>query len=115
MNSWNKTQFTSLEKITVIKSILLPKLTNLSITLPSHSKQWIARLVKLSFNIYLEWKNDTVSRILLIKKMQMGDSKWFRRILQSTDDLLNTHFGVITKSTVLKILQMRSDNPRIIF
>lgn len=32
----------------------------------------------------------------------------FRRILQSTDDLLNTHFGVITKSTVSTFLQMGS-------
>lgn len=44
-----------------------------------------------------------------IKSLKLS---WFRRILQSTDDLLNTHFGIITKSTVSKVLQMGSDYPR---
>lgn len=44
-----------------------------------------------------------------IKSLKLS---WFRRILQSTDDLLNTRFRVITKITVSKLLQIRSDYPR---
>lgn len=55
INNWNKRQLTPLGKITVIKSLLLPKLTHLFITLPTPSKQWITQLEKLFFSIYLEW------------------------------------------------------------
>lgn len=111
---------TPLGKPTVIK---LPKLTHLSITFPTPSKQWITKLEKLFFQFIWNGINDKISRTLLIQKYTDGGLQmvhlesyikslklsWFRRILQSTDDLLNTLFGVITKSTVSKFLQMGSD------
>lgn len=60
---------------------------------------------------YNDWGLQVVHVELNIKSPK---SVRFRRILQSTDNLLNTHFGVITKSAVSKFRQMGSDYPRII-
>lgn len=63
---------TPLGKITVIKSLLLPKLTHLFITLRTPSKQWITQLEKLFFQFIWNEKNDKVSRTLLIQKYTDG-------------------------------------------
>lgn len=68
INNCNKKQLTPLGKITVIKSILLPKLTHLFITLPTPSKEWLKQLEKTFFQFFWNGKNDKISRALSIQK-----------------------------------------------
>lgn len=60
---------------------------------------------------YNDWGLQVVHVELNIKSPK---SVRFRRILQSTDNLLNTHFGVITKSTVSEYLRWNLITPDII-
>ena len=46
IKSWSKRHIIPLGKITVIKSLLLPKLTHLFIALPRPSEQWIKNFKK---------------------------------------------------------------------
>lgn len=81
---------------------------------------------KTFFQFIWNGKNDKISRALLIQKYTDGglqmvhlDSyikslklSWFRRILQSKDNLLSTLYSVITRSTISKLLQLGSDYPK---
>lgn len=52
VNNMIKRQLTPLGKITVIQSILLPKMTHLFITLLTPSKEWLKQLEKLFSNSF---------------------------------------------------------------
>lgn len=126
INNWIKRQLTTLGKITVIKSILLPKLTHLFITLPTPIKECLKQLEQTFFQFIWNGKNNKISRALLIQKYTDGglqmvhlDSyikslklSWFRRILQSKANLLSTLYSVITRSIISKLLQLGSDYPK---
>lgn len=98
-------------------------------TLPTPSKEWMTQLEKLGFfKFILNEKHEKVSRSLIMQKYNDGGLQMvhlesyinspklvcFRRILQSTDNLLNTHYGVITKSTVSEFLRWDLITPDII-
>ena len=47
--SWSKRNISTLGKITVVKSLLIPKITHLLISLPRPDKQMISKLEKILF------------------------------------------------------------------
>ena len=59
---WNKRNLTVLGKITVIKAILLSKLTQLLIRLPSPNKVYIKALETMLYNYICGSKTDRISR-----------------------------------------------------
>ena len=95
ISHWNRRNISPLGRITVIKSLLLPKLTHLFLSLPNPSIPFIKQLNTLFFNFIWSNKNDRVARKLLVQPFNMGGCKmidieifikglkltWIRRIL----------------------------------
>ena len=63
---WKKRNLTVLGKITVVKTILLSKLTHLFISLPSPSKVYIKALETIFYNYILKGKRNYTSHIYQI-------------------------------------------------
>ena len=100
VTNWSRRNLTTLGRITVVKTLLLPKLTHLFFSLPSPCDQIMKDLNNLLFNYIWGNKRDRISRKQMIQDYSMGGCKmieifsfikslkvsWFRRILQNTGD-----------------------------
>lgn len=100
LKSWSKRNLTLFGKITVIKSLLLPKLTHLFTSLPKPENNIIQKLEKAFYNYLWEGKIDKVNRKLIIQDYELGgcrmvDIKSFIKAL---------------KLSWLRRLQLRNDN-----
>ena len=94
---WQKRRLSALGKITVIKTILIPKLVHLFISLPKPSDLYIKELEKMLFQ-YIWNKNDRVSRNLLVQDYKKGGCRmvhlrsyikslqltWVRRLINTS-------------------------------
>ena len=94
---WNKRNLTVLGKITVVKTILLSKLTHLLISLPSPNKEYIKALETMLYNYIWGSKTDRISRNQITKDYKEGGCRmvhidifikslklsWIRRIFYS--------------------------------
>ena len=74
---WNKRNLTVLGKITVVKTILLSKLSHLLISLPSPNKVYIKALETMLYNYIWGSKTDRISRNQLTKDYKKGGVEWF--------------------------------------
>ncbi len=71
ISTWSKRQLSPLGKIVVIKSIILPKLTHLFVSLPKPSPVWLKKLEKMLFHFI--WNhNDRIARAQLIQDYSLG-------------------------------------------
>ena len=55
ITSWKKRNLTTLGKITVVKTLLLPKFTHLFTSLPKPSHETIKKTRKFILQFHLEW------------------------------------------------------------
>ena len=62
INSWSKRQLAPFGKITIIKSLLLPKLAHLFISLPKPPEKWMKNLEQIFFKFIWNDKPDKISR-----------------------------------------------------
>lgn len=84
-----KRQLTPLGKITVIQSILLPKMTHLFITLLSPSKEWLKQLEKLFSNSFGMEKMIKYQEHYQFRSILMGaPNGTFRFLHQITETVL---------------------------
>ena len=109
-SSWSKRLLSPIGKITVVKTIMLSRLTHLFISIPNPDKNFIHELEKLFFNFIWNNKNDKISRNQLCHKYEDGGLKmvnisvfikslklsWMRRLILNNSilsDLFqsNTH------------------------
>ena len=74
---WNKRNLKVLGKRTVVKTILLSKLTHLLISLPSPNKVYIKVLETMLYNYIWGSKTDRISRNQLTKDYKEGGVEWF--------------------------------------
>ena len=123
IHSWNKRKLSPLGKITVIKSLLLPKLTHLFITLPKPSETWISNLEKTLFRFIWHGKPDKISRKLLQQDFHLGGCRmthinsfikslkltWFRRLINETGNTLKSIFNFICKCDFTHLCQFGPD------
>ena len=72
ISMWKKRNLTVLGKITVVKTILLSKLTHLFISLLSPSKVYIKALETIFYNYIWGSKTDRISRNQLVKDYREG-------------------------------------------
>jgi hypothetical protein len=71
ISTWSKRQLSPLGKIVVIKSVILPKLTHLFISLPKPSPAWLKKLEQMLFHFI--WNhNDRIARSQLIQDYSLG-------------------------------------------
>ena len=101
IQSWNRRYLSTAGKITVVKSILLPKLTHLFIALPNPPENWIKELERIFFHFIWKSKKDRVARKTLIQDYSRGGLRmiclssfikglkmtWIRRILTCNEDV----------------------------
>ena len=96
ITSWKKRNLTTLGKITVVKTLLLPKFTHLFTSLPKPSHETIKKLESIFFNFIWNDKRDRVARKILCQDKAKGGCRmvkidtyikglkltWMRRIFQ---------------------------------
>ena len=97
IKSWSRRLLSTAGKITVVKSILLPKLTHLFISLPNPSKTQMKYLEYIFYRFIWKNKKDKISRRTLIQDFSNGGMRmiclksfiyslkvsWLRRIMMS--------------------------------
>ena len=122
INIWSKRNLTPLGKITVVKSILLPKLTHLFTSLPRPKSDIVDLLQNMLYKFIWSNKRDRISRKTMIQDYKAGGCRmtdidsfikslkltWIRRINNSECDWLYL-FSLMTKCDVRKIPQFGSD------
>ena len=95
ITSWSKRNLTIFGKITVIKSLLIPKLTHLFMALPK--PHCLKRFETILFNFLWKGKKDRVARKTMIQDYEYGGCRmiqiesfiealkltWIRRIIKS--------------------------------
>ena len=94
---WSKRNLSSIGRITVIKSFILPKLIHLFLSLPNPNKELIKEIDTLFFNYVWNSKIDRIARKHIVKQYHDGGLKmihienfikslkitWLRRLEQS--------------------------------
>ena len=118
--SWNRRLLSTAGKITVVKSVLLPKLTHLFISLPNPSQIMIKELEKLFFNFIWNGKNDRICRKTLIQDFSNGGMRmiclssfikslkitWVRRIFTCDENVSWFKLLIDTLPNVFKSYQI---------
>jgi hypothetical protein len=87
LKSWQHRKLTLLGKVTVIKTLALPKLIHLFTSLPNLKQSMLNELNKLSFNFFWDGKAEKIKRNMLIEDIQEGGLKMIH--LQSFITYLN--------------------------
>lgn len=68
----NTKNLTSTEKIRVIKTLIVPKINHLILTLPNPTLEYMRRFEKKTFQIYLDMKSlEKLKEALLFKDMRI--------------------------------------------
>ena len=62
VNSWSKRNLSALGRITVVKSLMIPKLTHLFILIPNPQKELLREIDTLLFNYIWNSKVDRIAR-----------------------------------------------------
>ena len=120
ITSWSKRNLTIFGKITVIKSLLIPKLTHLFMALPK--PHCLKRLENILFNFLWKGNKDRVARKTMIQDYEYGGCRmiqiesfikalkltWVRRIIKSESQWKNL-FLELTKSDPILFLQAGID------
>ena len=119
---WSKRQISPLGKITVVKSILLSKLTHLFSVLPKPSIQWMKKLEQLLFKFIWNKKPDKISRKTIQLDFENGGFRmtnleifikslkltWLRRMLVS-ESMWTRLFTTITDCTITHLCHLGSE------
>lgn len=99
--NWNRRLLSTAGKITVVKSILMPKLTHLFISLPNPPQTMIKDFEKLFFRFIWNGENDRIARKNLAQDYSNGGMRmicvnsfikslkvtWMRRIMMSDEKI----------------------------
>ena len=134
VNSWSKRKLTTLGRITVVKSILISKITHLFISLPNPSNNVLNELETLFFNYIWDSKTDRISRksiiqdyhdgglrminvksfikslkLTWIRRLLLYDSSWNKLFFDIMPDIFKhfTEFG----SSFIKKMVSKTNNP----
>ena len=103
INHWSKRNLTPLGRITVVKTLLLSKVTHLFISLPNPSSELITHLDKLFAQFIWRGKVDRIARKILCQDHKNAGCRmihissfvkalkltWIRRILQTNSSWVN--------------------------
>ena len=89
LNAWSRRDLTPFGKVTVIKTLVLSKIVNLLISLPSPSSEIIKEIDKMLFTFLWDGKPDKMRRSLAKQKLINGgigmtDLALFDRALKLT-------------------------------
>ena len=127
INSWSKRQLTPFGKITIIKSLLLPKLAHLFISLPKPPEKWMKNLEQVFFKFIWNDKPDKISRSQAVQDYPDGGLKmvhlesyvkslkvtWLRRILLSSPtSSLITIFNETCQCELSSLLKFGPEYPK---
>ena len=81
LGSWSKRMLTPYGKITVIKSLVLSKITHLILALPTSSTVTVNQLQMMFFNFVWNNTRDRIKRRIIIQDYDMGG---FRMVVVKT-------------------------------
>ena len=99
VNSWSKRNLSTLGRITVVKSLMIPKLTHLFISLPNPQKDLLREIDTLLFNYIWNSKVDRIARKYITRQYNEGGLR-----------MINTHIFIKSlKLTWIRRLE-RSDS-----
>ena len=121
--SWNKRNITPIGKVTVVKSLLIPKLTHIFNVLPKPSQTWITRLENILYKFIWNNKPDKISRENIQQDFVFGGLRmtnitffikslkltWLRRILQNHNNMWANVFFDTCKCDITSILPFGTD------
>ena len=102
---WDKRNLTVLGKVTVVKTILLSKITHLLISLPSLDTNFTKKLEHILFNYVWGGKTDRISRNKMIKDYKDGGCRMVLQLFIYC--YLKIGFICIIKDSVNKNLVLR--------
>jgi hypothetical protein len=71
-NMWQRINLTPMGNITVLKSIILPRITHMLASLPNPDSQCIKELECLFFKFIWNNKGDKIKRNILVKEYNVG-------------------------------------------
>ena len=100
VSQWSKRNLTVLGKISIIKSLLLPKLIHMILSLPNPSTEYVTRINSLFYRFIWQNKPDKISRQQMTSDYMHGGLRmvdlnnffmalkitWLRRMFLSTED-----------------------------
>ena len=113
MNSWRRRYLTLKGRITIIKALLLPKLTHILVSLPKPSKEFMKRLKTIMFHFIWGGKIDRLKRLSICKPYSEGGlamieidtyvealkTTWVRREMKSNHSWTSLFEERISKGT----------------
>ena len=122
ITAWSRRNLTVFGKITVIKSLLIPKLTHLFIALPRPNLDRLKHLEKLLYNFLWRGGKDKISRKVMVQNYEFGGCKmihldsyvkalkltWVRRIING-ESQWKTIFLELTKCNTVFLMQFGID------
>ena len=108
---WSKRSLSTLAKITVVKSLIIPKITHLLISLPGPGYDMLQSIESMIYNFIWNGKKDRISRKQLVQTYSNGGLKmihlpsfmkklklsWLRRILCNDTTWLDLFLEIIKK------------------
>ena len=115
MNNWRRRFITVRGKITLVKSLLLPKLTHILVSLPKPSIAFIKRLKSSIFHFIWGGKVDRLKRLSICKPYTDGGlamievdsyvealkATWVRREIQSNHSWTSLFYETVSKGRCL--------------
>jgi len=127
LSHWSRRNLSTMGKIAVVKTLLLPILTHLFISLPSPGKNITKEIERLFFNFIWNSKKDRIARKTLIHNYDMGGLKminidafikslkmtWIRRILSGESIWRGLTYDTMP-SRLSNILNMGSYNIKLL-
>ena len=122
ITAWSRRNLTVFRKITVIKSLLIPKPTHLFIALPRPNLDRLKHLEKLLYNFLWRGGKDKISRKVMVQNYEFGGCKmihldsyvkalkltWVRRIINGESQWKNI-FLELTKCNTVFLMQFGID------
>ena len=103
ISNWQRRSISTIGRITVVKSLLLPKLVHFFMSLPDPSQKFLAELNTIFFHYIWNSKVDRIARKIITKDYREGGLKmvnlsfflkslkitWIRRIVNSNSSWCN--------------------------
>ena len=78
IHHWSKRNLTVLGRITVVKSLLIPKFNHLILSIPTPSRTFLKRLQKMIYDFVWKNKKDKISRDQLSNDYADGGLRLFK-------------------------------------
>lgn len=123
IQQWNRRVLTPVGRVTVAKTLILPKLNHLFISLPTPDKAFLSSLNTAIFNFIWKSKGDKVKRKIVTQDYTKGGLKmldvhnfvsslkclWIKRLTLKHKPWMDIFFAINGKNVTMKMLEFGDD------